>query len=100
MIEVICIRRFLSPEDGSPIDVEWRRPAPNEVAWRCDWCIRAAGRPDERGHAYGEDGVQALLLAMSLVRMRLEDMGARWLEGARGLGLPQASDTSIVPEAA
>jgi hypothetical protein len=74
--------RLLPPE---------RDPTPGN-AWRCNVAVTGAGLDFEQ-HAYGEDGLQALVLALELARVRLrtiplpEGASLTWL-GEPDLGLP------------
>ncbi len=68
-----------------------RDPAPGG-SWRCRVRIDGLG-PAVDQHAYGEDGLQALILALEMARVRLRfadlpgGAGLRWLGGA-DLGIP------------
>lgn len=92
MTDLICDREFGVDIDGVErrIVAEWMRPVRDRGDWRCDWVIHWVDRGEERGYSMGVDSAQALLLAMELVRGRLEDHAppARWLDGHNGLGLP------------
>ena len=95
MSELICDREFGVEIDGVErrIVAEWMKPVRYRGDWRCDWIIYWVDRDEERGYSMGVDSAQALLLAMGLVRGRLEDQAptARWLERDDALGLPDIS---------
>jgi hypothetical protein len=67
-------------------------PQPDEGSWRCATLIEGAPTKNEIFHAYGEDSMQALLLAMQALAIRLQVVGRAgtltWL-GDDDLGLPQ-----------
>jgi hypothetical protein len=90
--DLVCDREFEVEVDGAErrIVVEWMRPRRDRGDWRCDWVIYWVDGPEEQGYSMGVDSTQALLLAIGLVRGRLEDGAptARWLGRGDTLGLP------------
>jgi hypothetical protein len=67
-------------------------PEPDEGSWRCATLIEGAPTMNEVFHAYGEDSMQALLLAMQALAIRLQVVartGTLTWFGGEDLGLPQ-----------
>lgn len=91
MSDLVCDREFGVEIDGVErrMVVEWMRPVRDRGDWRCDWTIHWFDRPEVRGYTVGVDSTQALLLAMAMVRGRIEHDAptARWLDNV-DLGLP------------
>ena len=77
-----------------PIALELSVPEPDPLggAWRCRLRLRGASLAIDQS-AYGEDGLQALLLALEMARVLLTttpwpaDTSLTWCEGS-DLGLP------------
>lgn len=72
-------------------------PEPEEDFWKCATLIE--GAPTERDvfHAYGEDSLQALLLAIQALSIRLKALshtGTLTWFGSPDLGLPEPDTTT------
>jgi len=87
----IASRQLTLVPSGRPVLVEldapvWRRTG----EWACAWRIRGIGRA-RTGRALGEDGLQALQLALTAVRRSLEPFAERltWTGEPGELGLPE-----------
>jgi hypothetical protein len=67
-------------------------PEPEEDFWRCATLIDGTPMEGEVFHAYGEDSLQALLLAVQALAIRLKALGRTgtltWFENT-DLGLPE-----------
>ena len=86
----IAARRLTLVPSGRPVLVELDAPRERRGgAWDCAYRIRGLGRT-RAGRARGDDGLQALQLALDAVRRELEPFGTRltWTGEAGELGLP------------
>jgi hypothetical protein len=67
-------------------------PEPEEDFWRCATLIDGAPTEGEVFHAYGEDSLQALLLGIQALAIRVKALGQTgkltWFDGT-DLGLPE-----------
>jgi hypothetical protein len=68
----IAERRLVHVDDKRPVTVELGKPRRRRTGeWACPYRIRGLGRVRTR-QAFGEDSIQALHLALELVRLELE----------------------------
>lgn len=92
MSGLVCDREFIGSIEGASrrIVAEWMTPSRDRGDWRCDWAIQGLSDHTLEGRSFGVDPAQALLLAMSAVRLELEavDPGVRWTASEAGTGLP------------
>lgn len=89
---IIATRRLTLLPGGRPVLVELDAPLPRRSGeWACAYRIRGIGRV-RSGRALGEDGVQALQLALAALRQALEPFAAQltWAGEPGELGLPEA----------
>ncbi len=87
----IAARRLTLVPSGRPVDVELDAPVRRRGGeWACAYRIRGIGRV-RAGRTVGEDGVQALQLALSAVRQALDPFAAQltWTGEPGELGLPE-----------
>lgn len=87
----IATRRLTLVSSGRAVLLEFEAPKPRRGdEWACVYHIRGLGRA-RTGRALGEDGLQALQLAMMAVRRTLEPFAARltWTGEPGELGLPE-----------
>jgi hypothetical protein len=87
----IASRRLTLVPSGRPVLVELDAPVPRRSGeWACAWRIRGIGRA-RTGRAVGEDGLQALQLALTAVRRALDPFADRltWTGEPGELGLPE-----------
>jgi hypothetical protein len=88
----IATRRLTLVPSGRPVLIELDAPVRRRSGeWMCVHRIRGIGRV-RAGRAMGEDGVQALQLALAAVRVSLEPFAAQltWTGEPGELGLPEA----------
>jgi hypothetical protein len=88
----IATRRLTLVPSGRPVLIELDAPIQRRSGeWMCVHRIRGIGRV-RTGRAIGEDGVQALQLALAAVRQSLEPFAAQltWTGEPGELGLPEA----------
>jgi uncharacterized protein DUF6968 len=87
----IASRQLTLVPSGRPVLVELDAPVRRRSGeWACAWHIRGIGRA-RAGRALGEDGLQALQLALTAVRRALEPFAGRltWTGEPGELGLPE-----------
>ena len=87
----IASRQLTLVPSGRPVLIELDAPARRRSGeWACGWRIRGIGRA-RTGRALGEDGLQALQLALTAVRRALEPFADRltWTGEPGELGLPE-----------
>jgi hypothetical protein len=87
----IASRQLTLVPSGRPVHVELDAPVRRRSGgWACAWRIRGIGRV-RTGRAPGEDGLQALQLALTAVRQALEPFAGRltWTGEPGELGLPE-----------
>jgi uncharacterized protein DUF6968 len=87
----IASRQLTLVPSGRPVHVELDAPVRRRSGgWACAWRIRGIGRA-RTGRALGEDGLQALQLALTAVRRALEPFAGRltWTGEPGELGLPE-----------
>ena len=88
----IATRRLTLVPSGRPVLIELDAPVRRRSGeWACVHRIRGIGRV-RTGRVLGEDGVQALQLAIAAVRQSLEPFAAQltWTGEPGELGLPEA----------
>lgn len=88
----IATRRLTLVPGGRPVVIELDAPVRRRSGeWACVHRIRGIGRV-RTGRALGEDGIQALQLAIAAVRQSLEPFAAQltWTGEPGELGLPEA----------
>jgi hypothetical protein len=87
----IASRRLTLVPSGRPVLVELDAPVRRGTGeWACTWRVRGIGRA-RTGRALGEDSLQALQLALTVVRRALEPFADRltWTGEPGELGLPE-----------
>lgn len=72
----IAVRVLTGIESGKECRVEIDNPRPAGNDWRCNFRLVRAKRT-QHGHAYGVDGVQALLGAFSVIRTMVDRLDER-----------------------
>ena len=83
---VVAARHLVTVDDERPVTVELGVPRRRRTGeWACPYRIRGLGRARSR-QAFGEDSIQALHLALELVRLELEPFRAQlaWADGEPG----------------
>ena len=88
---IACERTYtLADGDKTPALVRWEVPGLDDRLWGCTYTIQSAGAEVVRRRIFGEDGVQALQLAMSTaaVDLLLFEPPVYWFEPDDDLGLP------------
>src|SRR5215211_5807251 len=88
----IAVRQLSLVPSGRPVVIELDAPGRRRAGeWACTYRIRGLGRA-RAGRALGEDGVQALQLALAAIRRELDPFGPRltWTGEPGELGLPEA----------
>jgi hypothetical protein len=88
----IATRQLTLVPGGRPVVIELDAPVRRRSGeWACVHRIRGIGRL-RTGRAVGEDGIQALQLAIAAVRQSLEPFAAQltWTGEPGELGLPEA----------
>jgi hypothetical protein len=86
----IASRQLTLVPSGRPVLVELDAPRPRRTGeWACAYRIRGLGRA-RAGQALGEDGLEAIQLALVALRRELEPFGPRltWTGEPGELGLP------------
>ena len=85
--EVVCTRRLVAkpPAEGRAVLVRIGKPRRQRRSWICPFHISGIGL-DEPALAYGEDAVQALIMALQGIRATLlkTDSQFTWLGGEEG----------------
>jgi hypothetical protein len=90
-LATIASRQLTLVPSGRPVLVELDAPVRRRSGeWGCAWRIRGIGRA-RTGRTLGEDGLQALQLALTAVRQALEPFADRltWTGEPGELGLPE-----------
>jgi hypothetical protein len=90
LIEPVAQRRLTLLPGGQAVTVELDRPREGRAGWGCIYRVRGLGRV-RQGRVSGQDGVEALQLALVAVRRELEPFADRlaWTGQPGELGFPE-----------
>ncbi len=87
-MSLIATRQLEEVGTGNSVVVSLNAPEQQpDGVWECRYIISELGHQPFTGRAFGEDGFQAIALALEAIRIDLRDTGRRfsWLNGEPGI---------------
>jgi len=88
VMSLIATRQLEDVRTGNSVVVSLNAPEQQpDGVWECRYTISELGLAPFNGRAFGEDGFQAIALALEAIRIDLRDMGRKfsWLGGEPGI---------------